>query len=190
MEMPQPTDKKDIQRLLGLVNYVAKFLPNNVSEITSPLREILKKDVIFSWESNQQKFFEQIKKLIASAQCLNLYDVKKDVVLEVDACKTGLVAVLIQDGRPVACAPRAMTSAQQNYAIIEKELHPGRGVRMRKISPIHLYGKHVPPVYSDHKPLEKYFKEIISSSSSTITKNATSLTKIYLHKVQTRYILR
>ena len=35
MEMPLPTDKKDIQRLLGMVNYVAKFLPN-VSEVTSP----------------------------------------------------------------------------------------------------------------------------------------------------------
>ena len=87
---------------------MAKFLPN-VSEITSPLREILKKDVLFSWESNQQKSYEQIKKLSASAQCLNLYNVKIDVVLEVDACKTGLGAVLIQEGRPVAYGSRAMT---------------------------------------------------------------------------------
>ena len=110
MEMPQPTNKKDIQRLLGLVNYVAKFLPN-VSEITSPLREILKKDVIFSWESNQQKSFEQIKKLIASAQCVNLYDVNKDVVLEVDAFKTGLGAVLIQNRTWCCVNPRRSTSS-------------------------------------------------------------------------------
>ena len=39
VNMPQPEDKKGIQRLLGMVNYVGKFVPN-LSEITSPLRPI------------------------------------------------------------------------------------------------------------------------------------------------------
>ena len=43
VNMPEPHDKKGVQRLLGMVNYVyvSKFLPN-VSEIISPLRELLK----------------------------------------------------------------------------------------------------------------------------------------------------
>ena len=40
MEMPEQSDKKGIQRLLGLINYVVKFLPK-LSEVTSPLRELL-----------------------------------------------------------------------------------------------------------------------------------------------------
>ena len=122
---------------------------------------MLKKDVIFSWESTQQKFFEQIKKLIASAQCLNMYDVKKDVVLEVDACKTGLGAVLIQYGRPVGYASRAMTSAQQNYAIIEKKLQAVVFACER----FHqfIYGKHV-LVFSDHKPLESISKKLLAQA--------------------------
>ena len=28
LEMPNPEDKKDVQRLLGLINYVGKFIPN------------------------------------------------------------------------------------------------------------------------------------------------------------------
>ena len=42
VNMPQPEDKNGIQRLLGMVNYVGKFVPN-LPEITSPLRQILKK---------------------------------------------------------------------------------------------------------------------------------------------------
>ena len=43
-KMPKPDDKQGVQRLLGMVNYVAKFAPN-ISEVTVPLRELLKKDV-------------------------------------------------------------------------------------------------------------------------------------------------
>ena len=47
---------------------------------------------------------------------------RKMYYIEVDACKTGLGAVLIQEDKPVAYASRSMTHAQMNYAIIEKEL--------------------------------------------------------------------
>ena len=43
VNMPKPEGKKGIQRLLGMVNYVGKFVPT-ISEITSPLRQLLKKD--------------------------------------------------------------------------------------------------------------------------------------------------
>ena len=36
--MPAPTNKEGVQRLLGTVNYLAKFVPN-MSEITAPLRK-------------------------------------------------------------------------------------------------------------------------------------------------------
>ena len=43
-EMPIPEDKKAVQRLLGMINYVGKFIPN-LAKITKPLRELLKKDI-------------------------------------------------------------------------------------------------------------------------------------------------
>ena len=149
-EMPIPTCKKDIQRFLGLVNYVGRFL-SNLSEITAPMRKLLKKSVDFLWEEQQQKSFETVKSLIISEKCLSFYDVYKDVCIEVDACKTGLGAVLMQEDKPVAYASRSMTPAQLNYAIIEKELQAIVFACERFHQ--YIYGKHV-IVYSDHKPLE------------------------------------
>ena len=47
-KMPKPEDEQGMQRLLGMVNYVAKFAPN-ISDVTAPLRELLKKDVAWHW---------------------------------------------------------------------------------------------------------------------------------------------
>ena len=39
LKMPKPEDKKDVQRLLGLINYVGKFIPN-LSELTATMRVV------------------------------------------------------------------------------------------------------------------------------------------------------
>ena len=90
------------------------------------------------WDQQHDESFNKIKNMLISSQCLAFYDVKKPVTLQVDACKTGVGAVLLQDGRPVAYASRSMTTAQLNYAIIEKELLAvlfGCG----EISPVYLW---------------------------------------------------
>ena len=111
--MPEPVDKKGVQRLLGMVNYVAKFSPN-VSEITAPLRELLKKNTHWKRTAEHIKSFNKIKEMLVSEQRLVFYDVSKEVTLQVNACNTGLGAALLQDGKPVAYASRSMTAAQRN----------------------------------------------------------------------------
>ena len=38
LEMLKPEDKKDVPKVLGLINYVRKLIPN-LSELTAPLRD-------------------------------------------------------------------------------------------------------------------------------------------------------
>lgn len=52
-EMPPPTDKKSLERCLGVITYLSKFIPS-VLELTSPLRAILKNDVACQWSFEQQ----------------------------------------------------------------------------------------------------------------------------------------
>lgn len=46
-EMPQPTDKKAVKRLLGWVNYLSRYLPK-LAEVVTPLTE---KSTPFYWQS-------------------------------------------------------------------------------------------------------------------------------------------
>lgn len=48
MGLPEPKDKKGVQQLVGLVNYVDNFIPN-ISEMTVLLRELLVKNVSWYW---------------------------------------------------------------------------------------------------------------------------------------------
>ena len=92
-DMPIPENKKAIQRLLGMLNYVGKFVPN-LSELTSSLRELLVKNKQWEWKQRHNKAFERIKEILLSKRCLSFYDVTKPVSIYVDASGSGLGAVL------------------------------------------------------------------------------------------------
>jgi hypothetical protein len=49
-------------------------------------------------------------------------DFKAPFQIHTDACKTQIGAVISQNGKPIAFYSRKMNSAQQNYAVTEKEL--------------------------------------------------------------------
>ena len=78
------TDKKKLMRLLGMVTYLNKFIPN-LSIITEPLRLQLKKDVEWIWESIHQDAFEQIKRVLSSTPVLRYYDVNAEIKLYTQA---------------------------------------------------------------------------------------------------------
>ena len=99
--MPPPEDKKGTERLIGTVNYLAKFIPN-MSTITKPIRELLKSDVEFQWGSTQEEVFQKIKEILTEAPVLAYYDVKKPVTVTCDASKSGLGPALLHDAKPVA----------------------------------------------------------------------------------------
>ena len=65
LEMPKSEDKKVVQRLLGLINYVRKFIPN-LSKLATPWRELLVKNKPYEWGKSQNQSFERIKELLVS----------------------------------------------------------------------------------------------------------------------------
>jgi hypothetical protein len=149
-DMPEPEDAKAIQRFLGMVVYLAKFIPK-LSDIAAPLRQLVTKDAVWQWEETHKQAFLDIKTAIASPPVLQYYDVKKDVTLPCDASQKGLGAACLQDGVPVAYASRALTQTQQGYAQIEKELLAV--VFACNTFYDYVYGRRI-TVETDHKPLE------------------------------------
>ena len=154
--MPKPTDVNSLQRLLGLIKYLAQYIPNE-SAITEPLGELLKKDAEWDWQPEHDKAIERLKAVLTSKPVLAFYDVNEPVTIQADASQSGLGACLMQKGKPVAYASLAMTSAEQNYAQIEKEML----AICFATSKFHqyVYGKPSVSVQTDHKPLESILKK-------------------------------
>lgn len=154
-KMPAPTDKQGILRVLGTCNYLQQFAPG-LSETSAPLRDLLKKDSAFLWDVPQQSAFEELKRKLSAPPVLRYFDPNLPVTLQCDASQRGLGAAIMQKGQPVAMASRAMTSTEQNYAQIEKELLAI--VFGTEKFEQYTYGRKV-LVESDHKPLEAITKK-------------------------------
>nr|XP_049707055.1 uncharacterized protein K02A2.6-like [Helicoverpa armigera] len=120
-EMPEPTDRKSLERFLGAVNYLSKFIPK-YSELALPLTNLLRKDTEWLWECAERSAFQSLCRAVSSAPVLALYDVSAPVLVSVDASAHALGAVLMQAGRPVEFASRTLTDTQRRYAQVEKEL--------------------------------------------------------------------
>ena len=97
-EIKPPQNLQELQSSLGLVNYLNRFSPI-LAELTATLRVLCKKDTLFTSESTQQAAFEAIKKEIKKAPVLAYFDKSKSSIIQSDASKKGLGAVILQDGK-------------------------------------------------------------------------------------------
>uniref|UniRef100_A0A3P9BYY5 Caspase-8 n=1 Tax=Maylandia zebra TaxID=106582 RepID=A0A3P9BYY5_9CICH len=160
-DMAPPQNRAELETVLGMVNYLARFAPH-LSEINAPLRQLLKQDSEFVWDKNHDRAFQRMKELITRepGPVLSFFDPKKALRLQVDASKSGLGAVMLQDGKPVAYASKSLNSTEQNYAQIEKELYAVLFGCKRFHE--YMYGRHV-TIESDHKPLESILKKTLAS---------------------------
>ena len=75
-DLPTPKNAKDIRRILGMVQYLARYIPN-LTSIAHPLQNLLKKDVPFTWAESQKTAFQKLKDAFAGSPTLAIYDQKK-----------------------------------------------------------------------------------------------------------------
>ena len=171
--MPPPYDRKGVERLLGTINYLSKFIPN-MSTITQPIRELLKSEIMFEWMEPQERAFCKVKEILSKHSALAYFDVAKPVTISCDASQSGLGAAILQDDKPVAFASRALTEAETRYAQIEKELL----AVVFAFSRFHqyVYGTEV-TVESDHKPLEAITKKQLSATPPRLQRMLLQLQK-------------
>ena len=82
-DMPVPTDVKSLKRFLGMVTYLAKFLPN-LSSLCEPLRQLERKDADWCWLPLHDESIQQIKARVCEAAVLKFYDVTQEVTVQSD----------------------------------------------------------------------------------------------------------
>ena len=159
MDLKHPENPKQLKSFLGEIQYLAKFLPR-LSERTDKLRKLLKKNTEWKWETEQQKDFEKIKKMLTEEPALAHYAKEKDNIVTTDASKIGLGITLWQkqvdrELKPIAFGSRFLNDTEKNYSIGELErLAVVWGLEKFRF---YLYGKKV-FLYTDHQALDPLIK--------------------------------
>lgn len=161
-KIEKPQDKKDLKKLLGVINFMREYIPN-LSELCRPLYTLLKKGVYFQWMKIHDEALNLVKELICNAPTLKVFDVNKEVSIETDASKYGLGCCLMQDGKPIYFASRSLSDTEVRYSQIEKEFLAV--VFACNKFHYYIYGRRV-IVKTDHKPLVSIMQKDISAIPS------------------------
>ena len=95
--------------------------------MAKPLHRLTEKGVTFNWTSECKEAFNALKTQLTSAPILALPDWSKPFVLDTDASKSGIGAVLFQLGEDgseivVGYASRVLSKQERNYCVTHKEL--------------------------------------------------------------------
>lgn len=93
----------------------------NYGVISKPLTELLKKDG-FKRDDKADRAFKQLKKAISEVPTLGIPDFNKPFILETYVSNSGVGAILVQDGRPLAFLSQALTPRHQGLIVYDKEL--------------------------------------------------------------------
>ena len=126
----------------------------------------------WQWTDKQQKPFDETKRPLKVQPILSYYDVNKSVTIQCDASNYGTSGLLLQEGKPSAFTSRALTSTEQNCAVIEKEF----------LAICHAIEKfHHNTIGKDiHKPLEKIFQKLLLNAPKRLQRMLLNLQRYNL----------
>jgi hypothetical protein len=153
-DWPVPQTGHDIQKFLGVVNYLRKHIPK-VSQLTAPLDALRNAgDLTNIWKKEHKRCFDNIRHAISSVPVLRYPDLSQPFCVATDASNDGIRAVLYQVIQNEIChiafIARALSKSERNYSTTKRELL----AVIFALNKFHQYiwGNHF-TLYTDHKAL-------------------------------------
>ena len=154
VDFPRPTDRKSVQRFLGLAGYFRRFIPH-YSDLSRVLSDLLKKNTKFVWTDACEQAFVDIKSRLASRPILRPPNYDLPFCMAVDASDMAVEACLFQvvDGieHPICYLSKKLNKHQLHYSTDEKEAF-GLPLATRALSVY--FGPAAVTVYTDHSPIQ------------------------------------
>ena len=116
--MEFPPDKKTMRSFLGMINYLNRYSVLS-AHLTAPLSALTHQATDYKPGKVHFENFYRLKVEISNLKALPYFDVNAETTLQMDASKKGLRAYLIQKGKVICHASRALTKTDQNYQNLE-----------------------------------------------------------------------
>ena len=153
--MEFPLDKETMRSFLEMINYLNRYSALS-SHLTAPLSALTHQTMEYKPGKVHFENFNRLKVEISNMKALPYFDVNAETTLQMDASKKGLGACLIQKGKVICYASRALTKNEQNYQNLEREAL-GTIWGMEKFH-YFLHGKEF-TLGTDQKPLVSIYKK-------------------------------
>jgi hypothetical protein len=133
LDWPVPKSCTEVRSFLGLVPYVATFLPKLADHtvILMPLTTKEARKLFPTWTTEHQNAFKAIKALVVSRDCLTVVDHQTPgnnkifVTCDASDWRTGATlsfGLTWEMAQPVAYDSMQLKGAEKNYAVHKKEL--------------------------------------------------------------------
>ncbi|XP_057432273.1 uncharacterized protein LOC130725026 [Lotus japonicus] len=126
LDTSPPTSKKQLQSLLGKVNFLRRFIAN-LSDKTKPFSSLLrlKREDTFRWEAEHQKAFDELKTYLANPLVMIPPVKGKPMRLYISATDETIGSMLAQEDeddieRAIFYLSRVLNDAETRYTMIEK----------------------------------------------------------------------
>ena len=121
LHLEPPRSKKELQRLLGTLNWFRPFV-RNASKKLLPLTDKLSMLKNFQWRKEDTNSLDKVVKEIKEQTILNHPDLSKPFQLQTDASDRAVGSVLFQNQNLISFHSAKLSKSQINYTIVEKEL--------------------------------------------------------------------
>ena len=138
-------DPSEVKSLLGMAQYVSRFKPNYAT-ITTPLRLLTRQDTPWKWEQEEQRALDKLKEALIGDQVMSYFDPRKKTEIIVDASPAGLGGLLVQKGKVLSYASRALSDVESRYSQTERERDAGCSMGSGTLSSVRLWY----PVFCHH----------------------------------------
>jgi len=126
LSWPEPRNVKDVRKFLGLANYYRRFI-KDFTQVARPMNMLMRKDIKWKWRREQQKTFNELKRIFTTRLVLAAPDLDKEFRVEADALNYTTREVLLikcsdEIWRPVAFIFKSLSDTEKNYEIHNKEM--------------------------------------------------------------------
>jgi len=125
---PRPKNEHEVRRFLGLAGYFRRFIVN-YAKLAAPLTTLTGKNAVFTWEPEQQKSFDELKRTLCSEPVVAMYNPNAPITqVHTDASSVALSGVLLQGSTSselhmVYAISKKTTDAESRYHSSRLELY-------------------------------------------------------------------